>query len=490
MTSQLLNSLYHILYSRISLILVILLCIGSGLGISNLLDLTTTLVKVQAEQSAAHYANIIEEASRVYTMEVIDRLEENKSVIMSHDYSTIKGAIPVPSTFEMKLGWNLSNATEDSDVNVKVFSDYPWEGGNSMLKVQNQDQFQGNALEEIQKMPTQPYIKIEKIRGIDFLRFVKAKFADTNCVSCHNTHPNSPKKDWRVGDVIGVIEVDLPLNKYLAIVQTSLNKTFSIFGIVLGIASAGILLVIKRLRHTSYELERKVAQRTLQIQEANHELSVERKKSDRLLFNTLPKPIANRLKQGEDNIANWFNEATVLFADIVGFTPLSNQISPENMVKYLNEIFSALDKLTERHGLEKIRTIGDNYMVAAGVPIQRPDHVEAIAEMALGIQEEIVRFNVRNGTTINMRIGINTGPLIGGVVGTKKPLYDIWGDTVNIASRMESHGLPGHIQVTQVTYDVLKHHYLFQHRGVIQVKGKGEMKTYLLLAKKDKDSIS
>ncbi|NEO83629.1 MAG: CHASE2 domain-containing protein [Spirulina sp. SIO3F2] len=227
------------------------------------------------------------------------------------------------------------------------------------------------------------------------------------------------------------------------------------------------------------------AYRATQLLIKNAELTIEQLKSDRLLFNTLPQSIAIRLKQGETDVANWFPEATVLFADIVGFTPLSEKIPPREMLAYLNEIFSALDTLTEQYQLEKIRTIGDNYMVAAGVPEPREDHAEAIANMALGIPEAIQKFNLRNGTQINMRIGINTGPLIGGVVGSKKMLYDIWGDSVNTASRMESHGVPGQIQVTPATYNKLKDLYIFEPRGVIPVKGKGEMATYFLVGKRE-----
>lgn len=227
------------------------------------------------------------------------------------------------------------------------------------------------------------------------------------------------------------------------------------------------------------------AYRAAQLLIKNTELTIEQVKSDRLLFNTLPKSIATRLKQGEKDVANWFPEATVLFADIVGFTPLSEKIPPREMLAYLNEIFSALDTLTEQYQLEKIRTIGDNYMVAAGVPEPREDHAEAIANMALGIPEEIQKFNLRNDTQIDMRIGINTGPLIGGVVGSKKMLYDIWGDSVNTASRMESHGVPGRIQVTPSTYNKLKDLYIFEPRGVITIKGKGEMETYFLVGKRE-----
>jgi len=213
------------------------------------------------------------------------------------------------------------------------------------------------------------------------------------------------------------------------------------------------------------------------------QLQIEQEKSERLLLNILPKPIADRLKQGQSVIADSFTEVTVLFADIVDFTRLSAQMSPTELVVLLNEIFSTFDRLAERHGLEKIKTIGDAYMVVGGLPTPRPDHAEAIAEMALDMQRAI-QFKVENGEPLRIRIGIHTGPVVAGVIGTRKFSYDLWGDTVNTASRMESHGLSGGIQVTETTHERLRDKYLFKERGVIQVKSKGEMMTYLLLGRK------
>lgn len=214
------------------------------------------------------------------------------------------------------------------------------------------------------------------------------------------------------------------------------------------------------------------------------ELKAEREKAEQLLLNILPQPIANRLKKEERTIADSFNEATVLFADIVGFTNLSAHTSPVELVSLLNQIFSAFDRLAEQHGLEKIKTIGDAYMVVGGIPTPGSDSAQAVAEMALDMLKAIQEFNAINHADFNMRIGINTGPVVAGVIGIKKFIYDLWGDTVNTASRMESQGIPGCIQVTAATYEHLKDKYEFEPRGAIQVKGKGEMMTYLLLGRK------
>lgn len=203
-----------------------------------------------------------------------------------------------------------------------------------------------------------------------------------------------------------------------------------------------------------------------------------------LLLNILPSPIAHRLKRAESNIADSFASVTVLFADLVNFTELSALIPPTELVYLLNNIFSVFDQLSEKHGLEKIKTIGDAYMVVGGLPTPRPDHACAVAEMALEMRREIARFRLDDGEPFNLRIGINTGPVVAGVIGTKKFTYDLWGDTVNVASRMESMAAAGGIQVTAATYELLKDKYLFEQRGAISVKGKGPMITYWLTGRK------
>jgi class 3 adenylate cyclase len=212
-------------------------------------------------------------------------------------------------------------------------------------------------------------------------------------------------------------------------------------------------------------------------------LALEQERSERLLLNVLPAPIAARLKAGEAVIADAFPEVTVLFADIVDFTRRSRRSSPEQVVQALNELFSAFDRLAQRHGLEKIKTIGDAYMVAGGLPDPRPDHAQAVAEMALAMQAEVTRRTDPSGQPLAVRIGIDTGPVEAGVIGTAKFSYDLWGDTVNTASRMESHGVPGCIQVTERTYQRLRDGYRFQRRGPIQVRGMGELVTYLLVGR-------
>ncbi len=202
--------------------------------------------------------------------------------------------------------------------------------------------------------------------------------------------------------------------------------------------------------------------------------------NERLLLNILPAPIAGRLKGGERTIADAYGEVTVMFADIVGFTQFSSAMPVEQLVDMLNELFSGFDAAAAREGVEKIKTIGDAYMAVSGMPSRCPDHTEKIVRLAVSLLDVVVKFNEHRGTTLNLRIGINRGPVVAGVIGTHKFIYDLWGDTVNIASRMESTGVPGRIQVTEATYEYLKDRCQFEARGAVSVKGKGMMPVFLL----------
>lgn len=231
-------------------------------------------------------------------------------------------------------------------------------------------------------------------------------------------------------------------------------------------------------------LQKQLQERNQLLLREKELLRQEQEKSERLLHNILPRSIAERLKDRPIAIAEQFDEVTILFADIVGFTPLASQISATALVERLNIIFSTFDRLAEKYGLEKIKTVGDQYMVVGGLPVPKPNHAEAIAQMALEMQDAIAHFERSAGEAFQLRIGINTGAAVAGVIGTSKFSYDLWGDAVNVASRMESTAEPGKIQVTAATYDRLKQQFTFEERGYCFVKGKGEMMTYWLIRKK------
>ena len=212
---------------------------------------------------------------------------------------------------------------------------------------------------------------------------------------------------------------------------------------------------------------------------AERALEMEHARSETLLHNILPPVIADRLKDG-GIIADTFPEASVLFADIADFTPTSQAMTATEVVQMLDGLFSRMDALVRERGLEKIKTIGDAYMVAAGVPVHRSDHAESIVAFALELTQLMAAYNRDTGRNLRLRIGINSGPVVAGVIGRLRFLYDLWGDCVNTAARMESHGLAGEIQITEATYLLIREKYAATERGIIEVKGKGPMRTYLL----------
>ncbi|VXD12209.1 adenylate/guanylate cyclase domain-containing protein [Planktothrix paucivesiculata] len=470
-------ALKSLVYQRIILLLTVLFCVGVGVAMANMSHLSSDIIESQALQSATLYAQAMKEARTLYSSKVVSNLKELDNITVTHDYALGKGAIPLPATFLIELGQHISR--NHAEISVRLYSDYPFpwrqaEGG-------PRDDFEQEALNYLKANPNGSFFRTENQQGKSSFRYAEADLMKPSCVTCHNTHADSPKTDWKEGDVRGILEITQPLQSITQQTQKGLQQLLMLLVGISVLGLSGLAIAIHRLRNNAKDLEQRVKERTFQLQEANQELIIEQEKSENLLLNILPPTIAEKLKEGHSNIADGFAEVTILFADIVGFTDLSKRIPPAELVKMLNHIFSGFDELTERHSLEKIKTIGDAYMVVGGLPTLRPDHAETVAEMALDMLHEMNQFNEKYGTAINLRIGINTGPAVAGVIGTKKFIYDLWGDAVNTASRMESHGIPGAIQVTQETYEILKHKYVLQHRGIIHVKGKGDMTTYFLL---------
>lgn len=278
------------------------------------------------------------------------------------------------------------------------------------------------------------------------------------------------------GQVVGFIHLESKTPNFFTPTDIEPLRTFADQA---GIAFTNAHLVSK-LRQANKQLKEQINE----IQALQKDLRQEMINSERLLLNILPAPIASRLKQGEKIIADDYSEATVLFADIVNFTAITAQMAPARMLEMLNAIFLMCDQLAKKYGLEKIKTIGDAYMVVGGLPQPRPDHTNAVADMALEMQSEIKTFKGDSSQPLNLRIGIATGPVVAGVIGSAKFSYDVWGITVNTASRMEAQGIAGRIHVTANVYERLRDTYQFEERGVIRVKNIGEMMTYFLVGRK------
>jgi adenylate cyclase len=227
-----------------------------------------------------------------------------------------------------------------------------------------------------------------------------------------------------------------------------------------------------------------------QMERAEEAAEQAHQRSEALLRNILPPRVADRLKERPGTIiADSYSEASILFADMASFTFRAADTPPEELVSFLNGVFSRLDGLVERHGLEKIKTSGDAYMVVSGVPTERSDHVRALADLALDMREAVVGLVDGKGRAVPVRIGIASGPVVAGVVGTRKFFYDVWGDAVNVASRMESTGIPGQIQVSDEAYERMKNDFNFERRGLVDIKGKGEMQTWFLIGRKSSVAV-
>jgi len=217
-----------------------------------------------------------------------------------------------------------------------------------------------------------------------------------------------------------------------------------------------------------------------ELREKNTVIENKNRENEELLLNVLPAPIANRLRGGEQGIADGFAEVTVAFADIVGFTAMSSEMPPANLVTLLNGLFTRFDQAAHELGIEKIKTVGDAYMAVCGLPVPVPDHAARMVRMAIRMVHITREHAIEHQVAMKLRVGINSGPVVAGVIGKSKYIYDLWGDTVNLASRMESGGLPDSIQVTREVYEKLKDEYVFEPRGAVEVKGKGLVEAWLL----------
>jgi adenylate cyclase len=332
--------------------------------------------------------------------------------------------------------------------------------------------------------------------GYDFCRQLQQR-SQTASIPVIFIGPGDQKSDrLRAFDVGGVDFITMPywpeevvarVQRHLALSQSPPEATQQMWPTM---AQRSYSPLLANLQKTLHQQALKLKEQNAQLQQEIYErheiesaLRQEQQKSEQLLLNILPEAVVNQLKQFQGSLAERFEEATVLFADIVNFTPLAAQYSPLELVNLLNQIFSTFDRLAEDYRLEKVKTIGDAYMAVGGVPVSYANHAGAVADMALAMQAAIRRFSLVGNMPLQLRIGINTGTVVAGVIGIKKFSYDLWGDTVNVASRMESQGQPGKIQVTEATYQRLHHQFQFTPAQEIEIKGKGPMRTYYLIGR-------
>lgn len=448
------NQFLHLLYKRTILVLTVLFCIGVGVAMANMSRLSSHLIASQALQNASLFAEAMQEARTLYSGQAVDRIDEVPGISVTHNYKTQSGAIPLPATFLMELGHTISQ--NNRGMSAHLYSDYPFpwrqqEGG-------PRDAFQRDALRYLKQFPDRSFYRTEKVGNNQMFRYAQADLMKATCVDCHNSHPDSPKTDWQVGDVRGILEISQPLGTFIADTQRGLSGTFLMLGGLSGLALFGLTLILGRLRQTAKELEQRVRERTADLAIANGDLEKRNKLiqqvfgrylSDKVVANLLDTPEA--LKLGGDR-----RQITILTSDLRGFTALSERLPPEQVVEILNFYLKQMaDIITEYEGTID-EFMGDGILVLFGAPTPRfDDSTRAVAcalamQLAMkGVNEKMTEWNL---PPLEMGIGINTGEVVLGNIGSeKRTKYGVVGSQVNLTYRIESYTTGSQVLISSST---------------------------------------
>ena len=442
----------RLLLKRIILVLLLMFCAGVGIAWSNMYQLSSNLIKSQAAENAALYVQTFNQAIDLYSQSAVDRAKAI-GLDVTHAYLSKAGAIPLPSTFAIELGNNIS---ERADMSVRFYSDYPfpWRQAEGGAK----NEFERSALSYLRQFPREKFVRFEKQDGRMTMHYGEASIMRQSCVACHNTDQNSPKRDWELGDVGGVWEITQPLDNFVRKVDDDLKATFLM---LIGISLLGILglaLVVGKLRDTAKGLEGRVKERTADLAQANDDLEKRnqlirqvfgRYLSDEVVVNLLESP--EGLKLGGDR-----RKITILTSDLRGFTPLSERLSPEEVIKVLNLYLEYMADAINRYQGTIDEFMGDGILVLFGAPKAREDDaLRAIAcacamQLAMGAVNEHMK--ALGLPRLEMGIGINTGEVVVGNIGSeKRTKYGIVGNQVNLTYRIESYTRGGQILISEPT---------------------------------------
>lgn len=454
--------------------LILMFCIGVGIALANMSRLSSSLIEAQAVQNGALYIESFNQAINLYSSAAVDRAKPVPGIDVTHAYLSKPGAIPLPSTFAIELGKQISD--QDNAVAVRFYSDYPFpwrkaEGG-------PKDAFEAEALTHLRQDPQGRFFRQEDKQGHAVLRYGEASIMKPSCVACHNTHPDSPKKDWEVGDVGGVWEITQPLDHLVAKVDNSLRGTFAMLSgfSVLGIS--GLTLVFGKLRRNTKELEGRVQERTADLAQANLDLETRnqlirqvfgRYLSDDVVANLLERP--EGLKLGGDR-----RKITILTSDLRGFTSLSERLPPEEVIRVLNLYLEYMADTINRYQGTIDEFMGDGILVLFGAPTPREDDaLRAVAcacamQLAMGAVNE--RMKQMGLPALAMGIGINTGEVVVGNIGSeKRTKYGIVGSPVNLTYRIESYTRGGQILIAEDTFQAAGSTVRISGKKQVQPKG-------------------
>ncbi|MBD2066491.1 adenylate/guanylate cyclase domain-containing protein [Leptolyngbya sp. FACHB-671] len=473
MMTRLWNGFMQLLLKQIVLVLTVMFCIGVGVALSNMFQLSSNLIRSQAVLNATLYIQAFNQAITLYSDAAADPAKES-GLTVTHAYVTEEQAIPLPSTFAIELSDMISD--RNPDLSVRFFSDYPFPWRQSEGGIR--DEFEQASLDFLRQSPREKFVRFEERDGHTTMRYGEASIMKATCVACHNTHPQSPKTDWELGDVAGVWEIKQPLDTFVQKVNTDLRETFFMLGGISVLGLSGLTLVVGKLRDTAKGLEGRVKERTADLAQANDDLEKRnqlirqvfgRYLSDEVVVNLLESP--GGLKLGGDR-----RKITILTSDLRGFTSLSERLSPEEVINILNLYLEYMaDVINQYHGTID-EFMGDGILVLFGAPKAREDDaIRAIAcacamQLAMGAVNEHMK--VLGLPRLEMGIGINTGEVVVGNIGSeKRTKYGIVGSQVNLTYRIESYTRGGQILISEQTFKEAGPNVRISGQQQVQPKG-------------------
>ncbi len=454
--SRALNGLLQLFLKRTVLVLTVMFCVAVGLALSSMSRLSSNLIESQALQNAISSATSINEAFTLYSEAAVDRINKVKGVSVMPNYLTKEHAIPNPATFQIEFAQNISE--KNTGMDARVYSDYPFPYRKAQGRAGARDKFEREALDKLIQNPRQPYYRKEIYKGSLSLRYAEAIIMKPSCVACHDTDPNSPKKDWKVGDVRGALEINQPLNSFLEKTNQGLAGTFVMLGGISALGLSGLTLVIGRLRQTAKELEGRVRERTADLALANTDLEKRnilirhvfgRYLTDEIVATLLEDP--EGLKLGGER-----RKITILTSDLRGFTSLSERMSPEEVIHILNIYLEYMADAIAKYRGTIDEFMGDGILVLFGAPTARADDAARAVACACAMQLVMGAVNEKMKEmglpSLEMGIGINTGEVVVGNIGSeKRTKYGIVGSQVNLTYRIESYTTGGQILISEQT---------------------------------------